>query len=72
MEHASDKHKNAADLKRLRQAIGERMREPDFEAICLKVLKYTTNPWEIEAVKDGARQAVGEPWVSLKRKNQKS
>ena len=59
-------------MKRFRQAIGERMREPDFDDICLKVLKDTTNPWEIETVKAGARQAVGEPWVSVKRKKSKS
>ena len=58
----SDKKRNAADLNRIRDAIANRMKQDDFEALCLQVLKYTTNAWEIESVRN-SKQAVSEPWV---------
>ena len=55
--------KNALDLKRIREAVGKRMKEPDFEAICTNVLKYATNPWAIDAVMHSS-ESISEPWVS--------
>ena len=57
-----DKKKNAKDLKRTREAIGKRMKEPDFEGICLEILKYKTNPWAIDGIML-SKQSVSEPWV---------
>ena len=66
----SDKKKNAADLNRIRDAIANRMKQDDFEALCLQVLKYTTNPWEIESVRN-SKQAVSEPWVRKVQKKER-
>ena len=57
-----EKKKNAADLKRMSEAAGERMRQKDFEELCLKIIGYTTNPWEIEEVKK-SKTSIGEPRV---------
>ena len=63
----SDKRKNGRDLKQLRQAIGDRMMQADFEGLCLKTLKYASNPWEIMKVQ-GGNSSIGEPWVSCSEK----
>ena len=52
------------DLKRIREAIGKRMKEPDFEGLCLEILKYTTNPWAIDGIMM-SKQSVSEPWVRM-------
>ena len=59
-EMTSDKKKNAQDLNQLRRAVGDRMLKADFEALCLKTLKNTTNPREIIKVQEG-NSSVGEP-----------
>ena len=60
----ADKKENGQDLKRIRRAVGARMKEPDFEEISQKLLNYSSNPWEIEAVMNSNRP-IGEPWVML-------
>ena len=54
--------KNGQDLKRIRRTVGSRTKEPDFDEFSKTVLKYSSNPWEIEAVKI-SKQLIGEPWV---------
>ena len=58
-----DKKKNAGDLGKIRDEIGKMRREKTFQDECLKQLGYTTNPWEIEAVRN-SKASIGEPWVS--------
>ena len=50
------------DLNNLRKGIEKLRKEPDFEEICLRLLKYATIPREIDAVTN-SNQAVREPWV---------
>ena len=42
-----EKKMNAANLKHLRDAVGERMRQRDVEEMFLKRFGSTTYPWEI-------------------------
>ena len=63
----SEKKKIAQDLKRLRRAVGDRMLKADFEALCLKTLKLTTNPWELIKVQEG-NSSVGEPGLANGKK----
>ena len=56
-----DKKENACDLRKIRHEIGKMMREKTFQDECLKQLGYTTNPCEIEAVRN-SKASVRESW----------
>ena len=54
--------KNACDLIKLRDEIGQAARDTSLQKACLKQLQYTTIPWEIESARN-FKTSIGEPWL---------
>ena len=58
----SDKKKDSAALKRIRDTIGNHMKTPEFQKSSVECLEYAPNEFELDAVLR-SNADISEPWV---------